>query len=106
MTTAISPDYFPLSFQVGDCYVAVTGLPKARKDHALAMARFSVEVLLKFNRVIHNLAESLGDGTNQLGLRVGIHSGPCTAGVIRGDNARFQVCVCVIMEGPADVHIS
>jgi class 3 adenylate cyclase len=30
---------------VGDCYVAVTGLPEVRKDHAVAMARFSHECL-------------------------------------------------------------
>jgi class 3 adenylate cyclase len=30
---------------VGDCYVAVTGLPEARKDHAVVMARFANESL-------------------------------------------------------------
>jgi Adenylate and Guanylate cyclase catalytic domain len=30
---------------VGDCYVAVTGLPEARKDHAVVMARFAHECL-------------------------------------------------------------
>lgn len=30
---------------VGDCYVAVTGLPEPRRDHAAAMARFSYECL-------------------------------------------------------------
>jgi class 3 adenylate cyclase len=30
---------------IGDCYVAVTGLPEARKDHAVVMARFANECL-------------------------------------------------------------
>jgi class 3 adenylate cyclase len=29
---------------VGDCYVAVTGLPNPRKDHAVVMARFAETV--------------------------------------------------------------
>ena len=29
--------------------------------------------------------------TRELALRLGIHSGPCTAGVLRGDRARFQL---------------
>ena len=30
-------------------------------------------------------------GTSSLGLRIGIHSGPTTAGVLRGEKARFQL---------------
>jgi len=33
----------------------------------------------------------LGPDTEDLGLRVGIHSGPVTAGVLRGERARFQL---------------
>ena len=33
----------------------------------------------------------LGPDTGDLKLRVGLHSGPCTAGVLRGDRARFQL---------------
>lgn len=58
----------------------LTGLPQARKDHALAMARFSRDVLVKFHQVIHDLEEILGEGTNKLNLRVGLHSGSVTAG--------------------------
>ena len=32
-----------------------------------------------------------GPDTADLGIRVGIHSGPVTAGVLRGDRARFQL---------------
>ena len=30
-------------------------------------------------------------GTADLGIRAGLHSGPVTAGVLRGRNARFQL---------------
>ena len=34
---------------------------------------------------------TLGPDTGDLALRVGIHSGPVTAGVLRGERARFQL---------------
>ena len=37
------------------------------------------------------LVERLGDDTKGLSLRIGLHSGPVTAGVLRGDKARFQL---------------
>ena len=40
---------------VGDCYVAVTGLPDPRKDHALAMVRFARDCLNVMNNVLKEL---------------------------------------------------
>jgi class 3 adenylate cyclase len=34
---------------IGDCYVAVCGLPDPRKDHAVVMARFARDCLTKMN---------------------------------------------------------
>jgi hypothetical protein len=76
---------------VGDCYVAVSGLPQARKDHAVVMARFAHECLSKMHSLSHLLEVSLGPDTAELTLRVGLHSGPVTAGVLRGDRSRFQL---------------
>mmetsp|Transcript_42744 Transcript_42744/g.103121 ORF Transcript_42744/g.103121 Transcript_42744/m.103121 type:complete len:576 (+) Transcript_42744:1120-2847(+) len=76
---------------VGDCYVAVTGLPEPRKDHALAMARFAKECIDKFNDISKQLELTLGPDTADLAVRAGIHSGPVTAGVLRGDKSRFQL---------------
>ena len=76
---------------VGDCYVAVTGLPEARKDHALVMARFARECLDKFNELAKALEIKLGPDTGDLAMRIGLHSGPVTAGVLRGDKSRFQL---------------
>ena len=76
---------------MGDCYVAVSGLPEPRKDHAVAMARFAKDVLHKFNAMVKHMVVELGPDTEDLGLRVGLHSGPVTAGVLRGERARFQL---------------
>jgi class 3 adenylate cyclase len=76
---------------VGDCYVAVAGLPDPRKDHAVAMARFARDCVQKMIVLTKELEVELGPDTADLGIRVGIHSGPVTAGVLRGDRARFQL---------------
>eukprot|EP00934_Nitzschia_sp_Nitz4_P002708 Nitzschia sp. Nitz4//scaffold42_size132992//119267//129070//NITZ4_003422-RA/size132992-processed-gene-0.49-mRNA-1//-1//CDS//3329551787//2698//frame0 len=76
---------------VGDCYVSVTGLPRPQKDHALLMAQFAADCCLKIGSVTHYLADQLGPNTLNLCLRGGMHSGPVTAGVLRGAKARFQL---------------
>jgi len=76
---------------VGDSYVAVTGLPDAREDHAIMIAKYSIKCLLKFNVLAKRLEPHLGPGTASLGMRFGLHSGPVTAGVLRGEKSRFQL---------------
>ncbi|KAL7572297.1 hypothetical protein ACA910_017895 [Epithemia clementina (nom. ined.)] len=76
---------------VGDCYVAVSGLPNPRKDHALVMAKFARDVLVTVRDLVQRLELTLGPDTGELGIRIGLHSGPVTAGVLRGDRARFQL---------------
>lgn len=76
---------------VGDCYVAVAGLPDPRKDHATVMARFARDVLWKVNDLTKKLEVSLGPDTGDLQMRIGLHSGQVTAGVLRGDKSRFQL---------------
>ena len=61
---------------IGDCYVAVAGLPEPRRDHAVVMVRFA--------------KVSLGPSTSNLDMRFGLHSGSVTAGVLRGERSRFQ----------------
>jgi hypothetical protein len=53
---------------VGDCYVAVAGLPVARKDHAIVMARFARDVLYKMNDLTKKLEIELGPDTGDLSL--------------------------------------
>ncbi|KAG7374978.1 adenylate/guanylate cyclase [Nitzschia inconspicua] len=76
---------------VGDCYVAVAGLPDPRPDHAIVMAKFANDCLRKMHEVTKKLEVELGPDTTELGLRVGLHSGPVVAGVLRGDKSRFQL---------------
>jgi class 3 adenylate cyclase len=64
--------------QVGDAYVAVTGCPNPNDRHALVMVRFAAACLAKFHELTHKLEHSLGPDTCDLGLRVGLHSGPVT----------------------------
>lgn len=76
---------------IGDCYVAATGMPNPQEDHAVIMARFSYECLCAMNVLSRKLEATLGPGTSDLALRIGIHSGPVTAGVLRGEKSRFQL---------------
>jgi class 3 adenylate cyclase len=76
---------------IGDCYVAVAGLPTPRADHHIAMAHFSQDILHAMEVMTRKLEIELGPDTSSLGLRIGLHSGPVTAGVLRGDRARFQL---------------
>lgn len=60
---------------IGDCYLAVGGLPVAQPDHADRVARLALEMLAAV------AALNTEHGT-QLEVRVGVHSGPVIAGVI------------------------
>jgi 3'5'-cyclic nucleotide phosphodiesterase/Adenylate and Guanylate cyclase catalytic domain len=71
--------------------VAVTGLPEATEDHALIMCRFAWKMKLQMLDACKKLEAVLGPGTADLCLRIGIHSGAVTAGVLRGDKSRFQL---------------
>lgn len=63
---------------IGDAYVAVAGAPVAREDHA----RAAVEMAVEMHRAVARLA---GLRRRNVRLRIGIASGPITAGVI-GEN--------------------
>jgi class 3 adenylate cyclase len=71
--------------------MAVTGLPDPQANHAVIMAKFASECLLKFMQITRDLETTLGPDTGDLGMRIGLNSGPVTAGVLRGDRARFQL---------------
>jgi class 3 adenylate cyclase len=76
---------------IGDCYMAVTGLPNPDDAHAVHMARFAYQCLVGMKDLTRELEAMLGPGTSELALRVGLHSGPVTAGVLRGEKSRFQL---------------
>ena len=65
---------------IGDCYVAATGIPVPMEQHALVMVRFAQDCLRKLPRDLDQLHQRLGGTTIALSMRVGLHSGPVTAG--------------------------
>lgn len=76
---------------IGDCYIAVAGLPDPQPDHAVRMTKYARSCLNKVNEITKKLEVSLGPGTGDLRMRFGLHSGPVTAGVLRGEKSRFQL---------------
>lgn len=106
---------------VGDSYVAAAGVPHARQDHAVVMARFAHDCLHTVCRVTEELEARLGPDTSEwkwrlveesrltscsgdLSMRFGLHSGPVTAGVLRGERGRFQVSETVTQFSPSYSH--
>ena len=60
---------------IGDAYMVVGGLPTPRDDHASAMAAMALDMqaaIAAFNE----------DRETEIGIRIGIHTGPVIAGVI------------------------
>lgn len=57
----------------------------------MAMARFASDCLVKASEVFNHLEVTLGPGTSALNMRMGLHSGQVTAGVLRGEKGRFQL---------------
>jgi class 3 adenylate cyclase len=55
---------------IGDCYVAVTGLPEAQPQHATIMARFTYQCKTKMTLLTRELELRLGPGTADLDLRM------------------------------------
>ena len=55
------------------------------------MAKFAMDCLSALEKVTERLILELGPDTTTLKLRVGLHSGPVVAGVLRGDKSRFQL---------------
>lgn len=60
---------------IGDCYMAASGIPQPRNDHADAAVKFALESMRKIN------GYDTGDGTIIL-FKVGIDCGPVVAGII------------------------
>lgn len=84
-------DVFKLG-TIGDCYIAATGMPDPQEDHAIILAEFSEKCRRKMKEAMASLENQPGmDGSANLSMRFGIHSGPITAGVLRGQKSRFEL---------------
>jgi class 3 adenylate cyclase len=55
------------------------------------MARFARDSMAIARTLTKKLEVTLGPDTAELAMRMGIHSGPVTAGVLRGERSRFQL---------------
>lgn len=55
------------------------------------MASFALECRVRMTDVTRKLERALGPDTSDLSMRFGLHSGPVTAGVLRGERSRFQL---------------
>lgn len=62
---------------IGDAYMVVSGLPQRHENHAREIARMSLALLenVEYFKIPH-LPEK------KLELRIGLHTGPCVAGVV------------------------
>lgn len=60
---------------IGDCYMAVSGLPEPRADHAAAAAGMALEM-------VDTIARFNADYHLSLQIRIGMHTGLVVAGVI------------------------
>lgn len=83
--------YCLMSDSPQQCYMAVAGVPKVRDDHAILMVRFAKACVTKMSQLLPMLQDTLGNDTLDLAMRVGMHSGSVTAGVLRGERRRFQL---------------
>eukprot|EP00934_Nitzschia_sp_Nitz4_P004372 Nitzschia sp. Nitz4//scaffold277_size25017//9057//13286//NITZ4_008346-RA/size25017-snap-gene-0.31-mRNA-1//1//CDS//3329545341//4362//frame0 len=71
--------------------VAAAGIPESRPDHALAMARFASDIMKKLSIMTKQLESQFGPDTADLGLRIGLDSGPITGGYTYGSAGSFQM---------------
>ena len=75
---------------MGDCYVAVCGLPNPCKDHAVVMCRFARDCHSKMKELTRKMEVTLGPDTADLALRIGLHSGPVTGGTSERNGQRTR----------------
>ncbi|CAD5112888.1 DgyrCDS2098 [Dimorphilus gyrociliatus] len=94
---------------IGDAYMVVSGIPKKIEHHAVEIANMALKLL----KSVENFSiPHLPDET--LKLRIGLHSGPCAAGVVGNKMPRYclfgdTVNTASRMESsgePLKVHIS
>ena len=55
------------------------------------MCKFASDCVRKMDTITRELTHTLGEDTAELGVRVGINSGPVTAGVLLCQKSRFQM---------------
>ena len=69
---------------VGDAWIAISGIPHHRADHATPAAALALEL----QQIARDMVAP--DGT-PISLRIGLHSGPVVAGVLGGRDVHYDV---------------
>jgi class 3 adenylate cyclase len=84
---------------IGDCYVAVTGVPEVQVDHAVVMAKFATECLLKLRHVLSKMGEKYGEETLELTMRIGSYNKRGGTAVVVNMNVitKFPPFVCPLL---------
>jgi class 3 adenylate cyclase len=72
---------------IGDAYWAVCGLPEENPDHAVIMCRFAVMM----HSVVHRLASQNSSEWGDVQLRIGVNSGPVSAGLFGTLRLTYEV---------------
>ena len=72
---------------IGDAWMGVTNLREPQADHAARMGRFALEVVNTVGSLV--TPTSMTMSAEPLHIRVGIHSGPVTAGIVGSTNPRY-----------------
>lgn len=57
----------------------------------MVMSKFANDITHVMRTLTRDMETTLGPETGDLALRIGLHSGPVTAGVLRGERAHFQL---------------
>lgn len=78
---------------VGDCYVAVGGLMRKDKSGSSAGPSISATAtqMLDFALALQDIAASIERPPDRLRLRIGIHCGPVTSGIIGRTSCKFML---------------
>jgi len=81
---------------IGDAYLAVGGVPEPLTDHDRKMAQAALEIQERLANLTIQMPEEYGqlnwDGMiNELDLRIGLHCGPITAGIIGEHRIAYDV---------------
>jgi class 3 adenylate cyclase len=92
---------------IGDCYMAVAGVPDRSPTHAQQMADFSLEALAALKSKNQQLSRNLE-------IRIGMHSGTVAAGIIGRKKFAYDLWGDVVnvtsrLEGTAEpmkIHVS
>ncbi|TVR88609.1 MAG: hypothetical protein EA411_04445 [Saprospirales bacterium] len=74
---------------IGDCYMAVCGLPDENKDHALKSVQAAIE-MQEFMRE-NNRRKKDTSGNPIFEIRIGLHSGPVVAGIVGTKKFQYDI---------------